>query len=204
MIDPSSQNANRETNDTLQLIGRVRAGDADAERSLFDRHLQRLLAAARLMLGNRLRRRVDAEDVLMSVYRSFFLGLRADAFRFERSGDLWRLLLAMTRNKVRSQVERHTAGRRAVGKETPFSDAAGAGLADALPSHEEVAALCDELARFAQSLDGRRREVLELRLQECSIEEIAKRIDCSQRTVRRWLNELRSALEAQLNGEPTI
>ena len=38
-----------------------------------------------------------------------------------RSGDLWRLLAAITINKLRKQVERHTADKRSPAHEQSFA-----------------------------------------------------------------------------------
>ena len=46
------------------LMARLRAGDADAARSVFERYTERLIALARSRLGKRLRQKVDPEDVL--------------------------------------------------------------------------------------------------------------------------------------------
>jgi len=62
------------------------------EAELVERYTQRLLALARRQLPERVRSRVDAEDVVQSVYRSFFRRLNEDRFSFADSHDVWRLL----------------------------------------------------------------------------------------------------------------
>ena len=55
------------------VMARLRAGDEDAARQVFQRFVHRLVGLARVRLGRDLRRRVDPEDVVQSAYKSFFL-----------------------------------------------------------------------------------------------------------------------------------
>ena len=72
------------------------------------------MAMSRNLLSERMRRRVEPEDVVQSVFRSFFLKAREERYSIERSGDLWKLLAAITLSKVRGQVEFHTAKKRGI------------------------------------------------------------------------------------------
>jgi hypothetical protein len=56
-----------------QLMARLRAGDPDAAAAVFDRFAKRLIGLARSRLDGRLRRKVDPDDVVQSIYKSFFL-----------------------------------------------------------------------------------------------------------------------------------
>ena len=58
--------------ESIELLDRVRQGDEQAATELFDRYVERLIRLAQSRLSAKLRRRVDAEDVVQSVYRSFF------------------------------------------------------------------------------------------------------------------------------------
>ena len=92
-------------NDTsFQLFDRFRQGDEQAAALLFDRYVSRLTALARSRMSAHLERRVAAEDVVQSVYGSFFVRAREGQYALEQSGDLWRLLAAITLNKVYRQV----------------------------------------------------------------------------------------------------
>jgi RNA polymerase sigma-70 factor (ECF subfamily) len=183
------------------LVVRWRQGDAQAADELFRRYAGRLLALAQSRLSEKLALRVDAEDVVQSVYRSFFAHARAGRYVFERSGDLWKLLVAITLHKVRGQAEFHTANKRSMEREQPSVD----GTADwegmpmqALtrqPTPLEAAALADELEQVMRRLDPAQRRMFEMRLQGYSLEEIAAECDCSVRTVKRGLSQIRQELE---------
>ncbi len=95
----------------LDLLARWREGDEQAAAQLVDRFTERLLALARCHLSQKLARRVDAEDVVQSAYRSFFTGARTNRYQLQRSGDLWQLLAAITLHKLQHQLARHTADK---------------------------------------------------------------------------------------------
>src|SRR5947208_2188580 len=97
---------------SAELMARWRDGDQAAAEELFRRYAERLLGLVRTRLSARLARHVDPEDVVQSAYRSFFSGARAGRYVLQRSGDLWRLLVAITLHKLQQQVEHHTAEKR--------------------------------------------------------------------------------------------
>ena len=77
-----------------------------------DRFVDRLIALARSRLSPKLARRIDPEDIVQSACRSFFRCVNAGRYELRQSNDIWKLLAAITVNKVRRQVERNTAARR--------------------------------------------------------------------------------------------
>lgn len=185
----------------LELLARWRAGDERAAEELFRRYADRLIALAQSRLSARLAGRVDAEDVVQSAYRSFFVGARADRFSLQHGGDLWRLLVAITLHKLRDQIDHHTADKRAVAAERRFASedslvGLGALLASRDPSPLEALALADELEQIMRGLEPQPRRILELRLQGHDLEEIATQIACSERTVIRVLKRIKQQLAA--------
>ncbi|OAI38639.1 hypothetical protein AYO40_06465 [Planctomycetaceae bacterium SCGC AG-212-D15] len=183
-----------------KLVERWRQGDQDAAAALFRRYAERLIGLARSRLSARLNGRVDPEDVVQSAFRSFFVETREGRHDFEHGGDLWRLLVTMTLHKVQHQVERHTAGKRAVQREQAFGgeDSLLGLQAEVLtrePSVVEAVALADELEALMQGLEPLQRRMLELRLQGHNLEEIAVQTHRSQRTVCRVLDQVKDHLQ---------
>jgi len=174
-----------------QLLLRCGQGDEDAASEIFERYLVRLTALARSRLAPRLARRTDPEDIVLSAYRSFFVGAKDGRFALQRSGDLWRLLVSITLHKLYRQVKRHSAESRDVQREELQGENA---TFSQEPTAEAAVALADELEAILKPLDPLLRRVLELRLQGQSLEEIAAITMRSERTVRRSLAELREAI----------
>jgi RNA polymerase sigma factor (sigma-70 family) len=185
---------------SLVLFERFRDGDDRAAEALFSRYFERLAALARSRLSPRLSSRTDPDDIVMSVYRSFFAEVRAGRFALKRAGDLWRLLAAITRHKLLRQVRHHTADRRSVDVEVPIRQAEeGGGLGRGRePTAEDAVALADELEWAFSQLDLFARRVLELRLQGAQLSEIAEDTGRSDRTIRRTLGRIRELLAGRL------
>src|SRR6266478_1541359 len=99
------------------LVSRWRAGDQDAAKELFDRYASRLVALARKQISQRLASRVDPEDIVQSVFRTFFGRVKAGKFQFEDQDDLCKLLVRITINKTMRQIDFHTAAKRNPGHE---------------------------------------------------------------------------------------
>jgi RNA polymerase sigma-70 factor (ECF subfamily) len=180
------------------LVARWRQGDEQAAGQLFRRYAPRLRALARSRLPAPLARLVDPDDVVQSACGSFFAGVRDGRFVFDTPGDIWRLLAAMTINKLQRHVERHATAKRALSRQRHFGGESslqrlGApNAADATPSR--AAALSDSLEQAMQGLDGIHRRIVELRLQNYQVEEIAALVGRSERTVRRVLDEMKERL----------
>jgi RNA polymerase sigma factor (sigma-70 family) len=179
---------------SAELLVRYQAGDPRAASELFHRYEHRLHRLARSCLASRLARRVSPEDVVQSACRSFFRRARDGAFTLAQRGDLWRLLARITRHKVCRSARRHGADCRAVSREQP----ANPEYPDPSLDPAEVAALADELAAALIALPPTQQSAAELWLQGVPPHQIAARLGCSHRTVRRALDELRSELERRL------
>src|SRR5262245_3026211 len=102
---------------SAELLARYRRDDQAAAEELFRRYAGRLTALARSRLSHALAPRVDAEDVVQSAYRSFFVLARDGDVLLRESGDLWRLLVRITLRKVYRSARRHRAGCRSVERE---------------------------------------------------------------------------------------
>lgn len=190
---------------SLQLVNRYRDGDDEAAEELFARYVSRLVGLARTRISPSLKRRMDAEDVIQSVYRTFFVHAKENRYVLERSGDLWRLLVGITMNKLHRQIEFHTAGKRNFRREDSICLSRNRDLVsipvEAVaqgPSPADAAAIVEELDALLEQLESPHREILELRMQGKSVEEIAVAVARSERTVRRTLERVRNTLERQL------
>jgi eukaryotic-like serine/threonine-protein kinase len=172
---------------SAELLERYRGGDESAATPLFVRYVVRLTAMVRSQMTSSLRRRIDPEDAVHSAYRSFFVRARNGQFTLQRSGELWKLLVTITLNKLRRQIAHHRAHKRAVQRDRAFGEFVDVARE---PSPLEALAAADELAAFMARLNPLQRQVLTMRLQEERWEEIAKATGRSPRTVRRVLADV--------------
>jgi RNA polymerase sigma-70 factor (ECF subfamily) len=184
----------------LDLLAQWRGGDEAAARELFDRYSKRLTALAEQHLSAKLGKRLDGEDIVQSVFRTFFQRSADGQWRVEATSDLWQLLVTITLAKVRSQARRHGAARRDVSAEAShvhdwLGEAVSAG-----PSPEDAMLLVDQMQAVLQGLPETYSEILTQRLEGRSRGEIAATLGISRQTVYRALDLLRDRLE-QLNAE---
>lgn len=182
-----------------ELLADWRSGSADAAAEIARRHAPGLLALVRRRLSQKLAARVDAEDVVQSALKSFFVGVRDDGLAAAHGGDLWRLLATVTLNKMHKVVRRHTVAKRSVRAEVPLPDAAPPARTALTPL--EALAILDSLETVLAALPEDKRPILELRLAGHEYEAIAAAVGCSQRTVRRTLAEVKERLERATGGD---
>jgi RNA polymerase sigma-70 factor, ECF subfamily len=187
------------------LMTRLRTGDPDAARAVFDRFARRLVALARTRLDERTGRKEDPEDVLQSVFRSFFTRYRGGQFEVTDWDSLWGLLTVITLRKCGNRIAYYHAARRDVGREVgPGHPDGPAALGQAVarePTPEEAAVLAETLTLVMRRLEPYDREILVGHLQGDSADAIGARVGRARRTVRRALERIRQMLERVQAGE---
>ncbi len=193
--------------ETIHLFADWKHGDEDAAFAMFERYVNRLTALARSRLSPRMQHRVDADDIVQSAYRVFFDRASRNEFSLQRTGDLWRLLAAITLKKVQAKVEFHQAQKRTIANDAGQGDSSSfyAGPLEAIdrePTPDESVALVEELQHVLSQLDPAQREIVEKRLGGMEIEEIAEAVQRSERTIRRALESVRKLLEQRLLEQP--
>lgn len=173
----------------------------DIETNLVHLYSHRLIAFARTRLPNDLARRVDPEEVVQSAYRSFFRRMNLGEFDVDDELDIWRLLATITYCKTQNLVKHHHRQKRDSRRDEvlPVSES----QQDRQPGPEDVAIFLESLEMLLTEFPERSRELILLRLEGYSIEEIAQRVQRSQRTVLRVLARLRELGERQLETEAT-
>jgi RNA polymerase sigma-70 factor (ECF subfamily) len=181
--------------ETVNLIERCRQGDQDAARQLFDDYLERLLPVASRRIGQRLKSRVDPEDVIQSVFRTFFSRLTDGQFSIHDQNDLFRLLMRITVHKTLRQVAHHKAAKRDPNHEvaqTADSQEQLFQLLAAEPTPDTALLYLDELEQFLSGFQKDDRQILELLMQGYSTTEIAKQLNTYDRKIRRVLERIRN------------
>jgi RNA polymerase sigma-70 factor (ECF subfamily) len=174
-----------------ELMTLLRAGDEDAAARMFRRYARRVVGLARARLDYRLRSKLDPDDVVQSVFRSFFRRLAGGDWKVPDWDGVWALLVVMTVRKCGRKAQHFRAARRHVGRETAtLTHATATG-----PGPVESAALADTLARLAARLDDRDRIVLDHVLDGYTPAETAGKIGRGEQTVRRALDRIRRQLE---------
>lgn len=177
------------------------AGDDEAARELLGRYSAQLVTLARQQMSARLQTKVAPEDVLQSVFRTFFRRLEAGEFELRGWSALWGFLSLLTLRKVQHNVDRYTTIGRDLTREISLDVLGGDSweivIPDREPTPDEAAAFAETLTNLFAELDDRDRQTIELVFAGQKPVEIARRLGCSQRTVRRTLARVREKLIRQ-------
>ena len=182
------------------LIDLWRQGDQDAARQIVERYIDRLLVLARRRISQRLASRVDAEDIVQSVFRTFFGRLKDGQFVFADQDDLCKLLVRITLHKTLRQVAFHKAAKRDPSLETEQGEHHREqllALLDAEPTPDATVAFLDQLEHFLGRLQPLERQILEMRLQGHSNEDIANKLGVYDRKIRRVVEHVRAVAEKE-------
>jgi RNA polymerase sigma-70 factor (ECF subfamily) len=183
------------------LLGRLARGDAGAAEQLVREYEPYLRMVVRRHLPAGLRPKFDSADVVQSVWVHVWKGLRGVNWEFADRDHLRALLVTLTRRRLVSRYRHH---RAALAREAP----AGGDL-DRLPAPPgpgpEDQARAEELwERLLGLTPPAHHELLRLRRQGLTMDEIARRTGMHEGSVRRVFRRLgrRWALAEQPTGAP--
>lgn len=183
------------------LLKQLQRGDQDAATKIYERYAQQLIAKARIHLGTRLQHKVDAEDLVQSVYRSFFHRFDQGQYELENWESLWGLLILITLRKCGRKINHFYANKRDINREIEpnIGTEESARHWEAIarePTPEEAAVLTETMEHFLETFNPRQRKIITLFLQGYTQQEISSQVGCSERTVRRVLDLARIELNA--------
>jgi RNA polymerase sigma-70 factor (ECF subfamily) len=184
-------------------MARLRAGDETAAAEVFQRFTRRLIGLARSHLDTWIRRKEDPDDIVQSVYKSFFARYGDGQFdeRTRSWDDLWSLLTLMTLRKCFDRAEYFRAQCRNIAQEAPLPsgvDSSAGGSwepIDRAPTPEEALLLTDTVQEVLGGLAPNDHSIIELSLQGYTTEEISQQLPFSKRTVWRVRERLRKQLQ---------
>lgn len=189
-----------EAGSTFQSFAvRLTAGEGHAAADLVARYSARLVALARQGLSPAMRAKCDPEDVLQSVFRTFFRRLGAGDVDLRDWESLAGLLALLTVRKCQHCVRHYRTAGRDVRLEVRL-DGTDCGLIripDRDPVPDEVAAFTELTDRLLRSLDERDREVISRVIAGDGTAEIARRLGRTRRSVQRAIARTRQRLLAQ-------
>jgi RNA polymerase sigma-70 factor, ECF subfamily len=182
------------------LEPKLRAGDTGAATEVFRRFADRLIALARTKLDARIRRKEDPEEVVQSVYGSFFNRYRAGKLDVASWDSLWSLLTVITVRKCLNRTEYYMARCRSVAGEIDAGswDHAASGLSEAIdrePTPLEAAVLTETVERMMRGLKQCDRSIIELSLWGCPPREISSELGVSERKVVRVRGRIKERLQ---------
>jgi RNA polymerase sigma factor (sigma-70 family) len=186
-------------------IDLVKAGDSAAANRIWQHYFDRLVRSVRARLYGQNRAVSDEEDIVLSVFDSFYNAAENGRFPdLSDRDDLWRLLLRMSARKVVDK-RRHDQRQRRGGNvkvhslnQTGDDDSVIEAIGDE-PSPEMVIMMRESVEEFFSHLGvGQLRELAVAKLEGSSNAELAERFGCSERTIERRLHLIREKCQQEL------
>lgn len=184
------------------LMRRFQAGEQDAATALYTRYAQRLQRLAERNTSSDLAPRFDAEDVVQSVFRTFFRRVQIGHYDLPAGEELWRLLLVISLNKIRTLAMYHRAQKRSVVATVAPDSEAMAQVPDVASQDIALHSLKTVVGELVETLPAAQQQIILRRIDGCQVEEIAAETGRSKRTVERVLQTFRQRLR-ELIDEPT-
>ena len=184
-----------EDGSNAELLKLWKSGNQQAAQVLVDRYMLRLTALTQSRLSRLLARRLDADDIVLSAWRSFFVAANRSRLQVPDDDNLWPLLATLTLRKLQRQAQRQLADRRSTARELSLNDDDDwQELVSREPAPNDAAQLTNDIEALLARLEPTNREIMMYRLQGEELESIAVRMKCSERTVRRAMQRIRTQL----------
>lgn len=180
-----------------QLLERLHQGDQEAATAIYARYADRLLALAERKTGTELRTRFDAEDVVQSVFRTFFRRAALGAYVVPEGDELWKLFLVIALNKIRRLGAHHRTDKRDVKKTESLFDSPAGGRLQPM-SEDSLRVLQLTVDELLSKSPEHVRAMVRLRIEGRDVAEIAELTSRSKRSVERALQNFRALLSQQL------
>lgn len=178
------------------LLRRFRIGQNEAATELYVRYASRLMALAKSKTASSLSTRFDPEDVVQSVFRTFFRRAAAGLYEVPPGDQLWQLFLVLALNKVRALGVYHRAKKRDVSR---TKGSANIEAYSGVTQEGPLQILSLVIEEITGQLPEVQQQMIQLRIEGYELTQIAERTDRSLRTVERVLQKFRRRLAQLIN-----
>jgi RNA polymerase sigma-70 factor (ECF subfamily) len=181
------------------LLLRVKAGHDGAATALYLRYAGHLRALAARQSSPALSARMDPDDIVQSVFRTFFRRVAKDQYDVPRGDDLWKLFLVIALHKIRNAAAHHKAAKRDVRQTVHVGDVKPVAEAVGTPDDTDLAVLRMVIEEILTALPESSRPIVQLRIEGHEVADIADRTGRSKRSVERVLQQFRDQLRGLLD-----
>ncbi len=185
-------------------IDLAKCGDSTAANRIWQHYFDRLVRSVRQRLYGQNRAVSDEEDIVLSVFDSFYSAVEKGRFPdLSDRDDLWRLLLRMSARKVVDKRRHDRRQRRGGNVKIHSLDQSGDDetVIEAIgdePSPEMVLMMQESVEQFFSHLGvGQLTDLAGAKLEGYSNAELAKRFECSERTIERRLHLIREKYQQE-------
>jgi RNA polymerase sigma-70 factor (ECF subfamily) len=178
------------------LVRRLQRGNQDAATQLYLRYADRLRRLARSESSADLAQRLDPDDIVQSVFATFFRGVGKGHYDVPPGDELWKLFLVIALNKVRAKGAFHRAAKRDIRR------SAGLDALNNAPAEQESDTILKMVIDEALAeLPAVQQRIIQLRIEGHEVADIAAQVKRSKRTVERVLQDFRTRLTKLLDAD---
>jgi RNA polymerase sigma factor (sigma-70 family) len=175
------------------LLGRIKEGDDSAAWELVEHYGEDIRNAVRRTLNRRLRPKFDSLDFVQLVWSSFFRKNTHTGY-FTTPEELVSYLVAMARNKVGMETRRRLISKkynvnREISLEEKSQDYQGE-IPSLSPTPMEFAIARERWDSLLSNSPNHYKQIVQLRLQGRTCQDIADNLQIDESTVRRFLKRL--------------
>lgn len=172
------------------------------EGAVLSSYLPKLIRLAERNLSPQLRRKVDENDITATVLRTVIRRAREGKIAIEESKDFWRLLVAITLNKVRRKARYWKAKKRSISREQELGPdgpsieqlAIDDEIMQGEPTEADGEALVQTLDLLTSRLNEPCQRVLSLKIEGLNHIQIAEQMEISTRSVTRHVATIQEAM----------
>jgi RNA polymerase sigma factor (sigma-70 family) len=165
----------------------------DAAAEFCARYMEKLISLVERNLSARFAARFSPEDVVQSVFRSWFADAKQGQIKAATRDEIWKLISTIALNKVRNRIKHHSRGKRDI-RRTEAGDELFPSIAS--PTPEDAATVMDVIQTASLRLDENSRRTLELILQGRSHKEIAEILGRTTKSIGRYRDRIAEALRS--------
>jgi RNA polymerase sigma-70 factor (ECF subfamily) len=183
------------------LLRRAQLGHGDASTEIYMRYAERLIALVAAQSSGDLARRAEPEDIVQSVFRTFFRRVNLGQYDVPNGEELWKLLLVIALNKVRARGSFHRAAKRDVRRTSGGESFDRAMESEAGRDNLALRFLQMAIEDVLRDLPEAHRKMIELRIEGHEVGEIATQVQRSKRSVERELQNFRARLKSLIDEE---
>jgi RNA polymerase sigma-70 factor (ECF subfamily) len=191
------------------LMARLRAGDEDAAAEIHSRFVEPLCKQVQRRLYGSIRQKVDDEDIVQSVFKTFFRRNGAGEFELEDWDSLRKLLFTITFRKCCRKLESYHADCRDISNEVPSlpHEDVDKGTFNRIkrmprelgpPDNAILDEFFEEMLRILGPQKGR---IILLHLDGLDIPAISSQIGRSERSVYRAIEDAQEWLRGRMEDE---
>ena len=184
----------------IRLLRQSGSGDVSegAATEFYARYMQKLMSLVERNLASRFGARIDPEDILQTVFRTWFRQAKEGRIDPGSQDEIWKLLSVIALNKVRNKVKFHDAQRRSVGRTQGNQNILGAVPE---PSADDATEFLDMVETAGQQMSDNARLTLQMILEGKSNQEIAAELGRTTKSVGRYKKEIGTIVQKILNVE---